>query len=176
MNKKVLIIGLIVVFLLGGGIWLLTQNETPNQINNSEDAVEEENNTENSVGSIKDNSNEENNIDMGKESEDKLVIYFFWGNGCPHCAEEKSFLESLEEKHSELEVKMYETYKNKENAEFFNEVAKAYGISAQGVPATFIGDFEPIVGYSSDQTTGKEIEDQIKECIEDGCINPYEKL
>ncbi|KKT07630.1 MAG: putative membrane protein, partial [Candidatus Nomurabacteria bacterium GW2011_GWB1_43_19] len=30
---------------------------------------------------------------------DPINIYFFWGEGCPHCEKEKPFLETLEEKY-----------------------------------------------------------------------------
>ena len=42
-----------------------------------------------------------------------LVV--FYGKGCPHCAQEESFLEGLEEKHSELNVTRYEIYFDQEN-------------------------------------------------------------
>ncbi|MDZ7798706.1 MAG: conjugal transfer protein TraF [Patescibacteria group bacterium] len=101
---------------------------------------------------------------------EKTVIYFFWGEGCPHCAVEKPFLEEMEQKYPELEVKMFETWKNLDNAELFQKVAAAYGIQARGVPTTFIGDFEPIVGYAD--YMADDIEDKIKDCIENSCVNP----
>ncbi len=110
-------------------------------------------------------------IGMGQASAaEKTVIYFFWGDGCPHCAVEKPFLEEMEEKYPELEVKMFETWKNSDNAELFQKVAAAYSIQVRGVPTTFIGDFEPIVGYADYMAF--DIEDKIKYCIENGCINP----
>ncbi|MDZ7611204.1 MAG: hypothetical protein U5L10_00375 [Candidatus Moranbacteria bacterium] len=106
---------------------------------------------------------------------EKTVVYFFWGEGCPHCDEEKPFLEKMEEKYPELEIKMFETWNNKENVELFQKVAAAYGTQARGVPATFIGDSDPIVGFGSAETTGKQIEDKIKTCLEQGCVDPGEK-
>ncbi len=29
------------------------------------------------------------------DNPDKTTIYFFWGDGCPHCATEKPFLEDM---------------------------------------------------------------------------------
>ena len=108
---------------------------------------------------------------MGQASAaEKTVIYFFWGDGCPHCATEKPFLEEMEQEYPELEVKMFETWKNPDNAELFQKVAAAYGIQARGVPATFIGDYEPIVGYAD--YMADDIEDKIKHCINNGCVNP----
>lgn len=101
---------------------------------------------------------------------DKVTIYFFWGDGCPHCAAEKPFLESLEKKYQDkIEIKMFETWKNQKNVEFFNEVANAYGIQVQGVPTTFIGD-KNWVGYAD--YMGQEIEDYVQYCIENKCKSP----
>lgn len=105
----------------------------------------------------------------------ETVIYLFWGKGCPHCAAEKDFLKELEEKYPKLEVEYYEIYHNQGNRELFKKIAGSYGCEAKGVPTTFIGD-EYLVGYSSDETTGKKIEGMIKKCLEEECINPIEKL
>ncbi len=111
-----------------------------------------------------------------EDNPEKVVVYFFWGDGCPHCEHEKPFLEELEQKYPELEVKSFETWKNPDNVKIFQEVAQAYGIQARGVPTTFIGDFEPIVGYGSDETTGADIENKIKQCIANDCVNPADKI
>ncbi len=101
---------------------------------------------------------------------ESTVIYFFWGDGCPHCAHEKPFLEEMEAKYPDLEVKSFETWKNKENAELLQKMAAAYGIQARGVPATFIGNFDPIVGYADYMAA--DIENKIASCLESGCIDP----
>ncbi|MFW5888654.1 MAG: glutaredoxin family protein, partial [Patescibacteria group bacterium] len=98
------------------------------------------------------------------------TVYFFWGEGCPHCAEEKSFLEDMEEEYPDLEVKMFETWNDQENAQLFREMAAAYNTQARGVPATFIGDSDPIVGYN--KRMADDIEEKISDCIENGCPNP----
>ena len=105
----------------------------------------------------------------------KVEIYFFWGQGCPHCAAEKPFLEKLKQKYPRLEIKEFEVYYNRENQELFDRVAKAYGTSAGGVPMTFIGkDF--VLGFGTEETTGKQIEDLIKNCLAIGCPSPQEIL
>jgi entry exclusion lipoprotein TrbK len=112
--------------------------------------------------------------DIKKINNHQTTVYFFWGKGCPHCAEEKPWLEDLEKKYDKLEVKSIETYTDQENAELFQNMAEAYGIQARGVPATFIGDFEPIVGFS--EGLAPKMEEKIKTCLKDGCINPASKL
>ncbi len=104
---------------------------------------------------------------------EKTVIYFFWGEGCPHCAEEKPFLEEMESKYPELEVKSFETWNNQENQKLFEEMAAGYGIEARGVPTTFIGDYEPIVGYAD--YMADDLEQKIVACLETGCVDPSVK-
>ena len=99
----------------------------------------------------------------------EVTIYFFWGDGCPHCAAEKPFLEELQQKYPDIEIKMFETWKNPDNAKLFNEVAKAYGTTAQGVPTTFIGD-KFWVGYAD--YLGNQMEEKVIVCIQNGCESP----
>ena len=107
--------------------------------------------------------------------ENRTTLYFFWGNGCPHCSKEKIFLGHLEKKYPELEIKSYEVWYNLENAGLFARMAKAYGKKPEAVPMVFIGSFEPVVGYLSDEVTGRLLEEKITYCIENGCIDPAEK-
>ncbi len=101
------------------------------------------------------------------ETQNRVVVYFFWGDGCPHCAAEKPYLEEWQKKYGDdIEVKMFETWKNPENVPLFQEVAQAYGIQARGVPTTFIGE-KNWVGFSS--SMAPEMEQYIEECIENGC-------
>ncbi len=85
-----------------------------------------------------------------------VTLYFFWGKGCPHCAQEEIFLKQLEKKYPQLEVKSYEVWYNRENAKLFSQMAEAYGTRPEGVPTTFIGDFKPVVGYRNYEITGKD--------------------
>ncbi len=191
MNKKQISI-LTIVLTLGLGLFLFTQTigsnkNTNNEISSLENTVTENQEEENTTTQIEEEKqsvkgeavveNEEGNTnieDSEEVSEKSVVIYFFWGDGCPHCAVEKPFLEEMEQKYPELEVKMYETWKNKENLELFQQVAQAYGIQARGVPTTFIGNYEPIVGFA--ESMADDMESKIIYCVENNCLNPASKL
>jgi glutaredoxin len=80
------------------------------------------------------------------KAEDKVNIYMFYGDGCPHCAKEKAFLESIKEEYN-LNIMYYETYYNKTNAEVFKKVGELYETSSTSVPFTIIGE-KSFVGYS----------------------------
>jgi len=114
-------------------------------------------------------------LPKGVLASEKVEIYFFWGQGCPHCAKEKPFLEELKQKYPQLEIKEFEVYYSEENQKLFQKVAQAYNTQPEGVPMTFIGkDF--IVGFESEKTTGKEIENLIQKCLQTYCPSPTEIL
>ena len=93
-------------------------------------------------------------------AQDKTELIYFWGDGCPHCAKESKFLENISEKYPKLKITKYEVWYNAENQKLFAETAKGLGITRLGVPLTIIGD-KYFIGYQDDETTGKEIEEQI---------------
>jgi thiol-disulfide isomerase/thioredoxin len=68
----------------------------------------------------------------------KLIILFFWGEGCPHCAAAKPFLKGLEKKYPQLEIRSYEVLGNENNLRILEETAKSRGADVRGVPAFFI--------------------------------------
>src|SRR5512134_3601810 len=69
-----------------------------------------------------------------------VKIYFFCGNGCPHCEREKDFLSVLRKQHPELVIESYEVWQNRANAGFFTQMTEHAGIRSTGVPVTFIGN------------------------------------
>jgi len=92
-------------------------------------------------------------------AKEKTTLYIFHGNGCPHCAEEIKFLDSIESKYKDLEIVKYEVWYNEENADLLKKVEEAFDIERPGVPTTVIGDVM-IQGYGSN--TGEKIERVIK--------------
>jgi glutaredoxin len=76
-----------------------------------------------------------------------VPIYFFWGDGCPHCATQKVFLEQLKLDHPNVIVYDFEVYYVEANRPLMTAMAAAFGRPVTGVPMTFIGD-EVWVGYN----------------------------
>jgi len=95
-------------------------------------------------------------------------VYFFWGDGCPHCAKEEIFLEILEEKYSKIKVYDFEVWKSAPNRNLLAEVGKKLNTEVSGVPFTVVGN-QYFVGYFNDQTTGKEIENAALDCLANQC-------
>ncbi len=94
-----------------------------------------------------------------------VTMHFFWGEGCLHCAAAKPFLEKLKAKYPHLKIESYEIYKNRENLDKFEKMAKALGKEVTGVPTFFIGNVM-MVGFSED--IGRQIEEKVRSCIEQG--------
>lgn len=82
---------------------------------------------------------------------EKICLYLFWGQGCPHCAEEKPFLEELKGKYPKLEVYEFEVFYNQDNVKLWENVCKKYGLQPVGVPMTFIGN-KAFIGFSREKS------------------------
>ncbi len=106
-------------------------------------------------------------------AQNTVHLYFFYGETCPHCAQEELFLDELEDKYPDLKVHHHEVYYDSQNQKLFKEMAQAFGTSARGVPTTFVND-KVWVGYAPARAS--EIEERVKTCIEQGCIDPLEKI
>ena len=78
----------------------------------------------------------------------EITLYFFHGNGCPHCAEESKFLDSIKDEYNDLKIVEYEVWYNDENANLLKKVEEAFDIRRSGVPTTVIGD-SVITGYGT---------------------------
>lgn len=95
---------------------------------------------------------------------EKINVYLFWGNGCPHCEHAKEFFNNIEEEYGKYyNLIDYEVWYNEKNDELKNKVNDYLKANATGVPFIVIGD-EYINGY------GSSMDDKIKETI----VSQYE--
>jgi len=77
---------------------------------------------------------------IAKAQEKEVRLYLFHQDGCPHCADEIEFLESIEDKYPTLEIVKYEISNNEMNYNFFVKVIQKTKIPHRGgVPFTLIG-------------------------------------
>jgi len=91
---------------------------------------------------------------------DPLTVYFFWGDGCPHCAKEEVFLEEMKSKYPQITVRDFEVWKNPENQKILADLGKKLDIQISGVPFTVVGE-KYFNGWFDRQTTGRAVEDAI---------------
>jgi thiol-disulfide isomerase/thioredoxin len=106
-----------------------------------------------------------------KQADAEIPVYFFWGDGCPHCAAEEPFLESLAQKYPQVKIQKFEVWKVEANQELLKKVAGIMGFEATGVPVTIIGE-KHWIGYSEARNT--EIEAAITDCIQNMCKSPID--
>ena len=102
-------------------------------------------------------------------AKEKLNLYLFWGDGCPHCALEKKYLEDLKKEYKELNVIQYEVWYNEENNSFLKQIADKTNKSLTGVPVTIIGQ-TIITGFK------ESTEQQIKRAIDYYLDNDYQDI
>lgn len=93
--------------------------------------------------------------------ENPVVVQFFWAIGCPHCAKEEVFLNQLQGKYPQLEIKDYEITSNRQNLALLQKTGKELNADISGVPFTVVGK-KYFSGYLSDETSGKDIEAAIQ--------------
>ena len=81
-----------------------------------------------------------------EENTNEVSVYFFRGQGCPHCEEAEEWFKSIEEEHgSKFKIVDYETWYNEDNKEIFRKVLKARNEyvsddESLGVPYIVVGN------------------------------------
>jgi len=56
----------------------------------------------------------------------KVVIYLFWGDGCPHCAAAKPFLNELTQRYANAELRAYEVWYVPKNQDIFKKKGTSF--------------------------------------------------
>lgn len=98
--------------------------------------------------------------DTQSQESQKVKLYFFHGNGCPHCAEAEEFFDSIQAEYGDkFEIVAYETWYDSSNAELLQKVGDARDENITGVPYILIGN-KSWSGYTS--SYGDEIIEAIK--------------
>ena len=101
---------------------------------------------------------------------DKVNIYVFYGEGCPHCEQLFKYLNELEKDNSiskMYSIDKYEVWHDSNNAELMKKVYNNFGVTdlnQMGVPLYIIGD-KHYVGFPTTTEKQKEALDNIKKEI-----------
>jgi len=106
-----------------------------------------------------------------KVEEDKINLYLFHSNTCPHCREEKEFLEEINDKYKNLNIYMFEVSDSKNNNNM-KKIKKLFNEEKGGVPFTVIGD-KSFLGYN--EFYGNKIEETIQIYLEEKIQTEKEK-
>ncbi|MGC9149569.1 MAG: hypothetical protein ACP5FX_00410 [Candidatus Micrarchaeia archaeon] len=100
--------------------------------------------------------NTTNSCFLNFSSGGKVCIILFYGQGCPHCAQEREFLKTLinEEAYKDkIKIIELEVYYNKTNQELYQKTARMLNLSESemGVPLTLIGK-KAFLGFAYSST------------------------
>ena len=93
-------------------------------------------------------------------------MLLFYGQGCPHCAGAREFLEKMKNQYPQFTAQEYEVYFDHDNAALFQRVADVYGVDVGGVPSMFLGN-EVAIGFS--EKMAEELEEKIVQCLQVNC-------
>lgn len=103
-------------------------------------------------------------------NKEPVKVYFFHGNGCPHCEETSEWFESIEEEYGDyFDVISYEVWYNQENNQLKQEVSDFRGDNATGVPYIIVGNYSYPKGFGPNskanetQTMGEQLIERIME-------------
>ncbi len=116
----------------------------------------------------------EGRITRGRIPTDEIVnIYLFWGDGCPHCEEERPFLRTLNEStyKGRLAIHEFEVWYDQDNSDYATKFAEAYDKTPSGVPMTYIG---PNFYSGFDESYKDLFMEAIDAEIENGPVNPLD--
>lgn len=101
-------------------------------------------------------------------AEELPSAYLFYGEGCPHCANEKMFLYGdLRKEFPDLIIREFEVYQSPSNVALMDAVAREVGATVNGVPFLVIGE-RYMVGYA-DGVTSEAIRSAIRMCVSAPC-------
>lgn len=104
----------------------------------------------------------------------EVIIYFFRGEGCSHCAEFEAWLKEIEPEYGNLfKVKDYEVWNNDENKALQEKVAENRGEKAEGVPYIIVGN-KSWVGFAEDDK--EEILSEIQSLYETDPADRYDTM
>ena len=108
-------------------------------------------------------------LPFSKVTAKEVTATLFYGEGCPHCAEEEKYLTTLKYQLGEnLNIEKYEVWNNQENNELFSKVRNALNENHDGVPFLIIGN-KSFMGFNDD--TAKDIKKTVFENLKQNNLN-----
>ncbi len=97
----------------------------------------------------------------------EVTLYYFWSRHCPHCKVAKSFINKLPKTYPWLTLHSYDVVDSRVNQKRFLLMAQQLQQPANSVPA-FIFCGQMMIGYDRAETTGKELEEKLLACYQQG--------
>jgi len=111
---------------------------------------------------------------VGPESEpstgEGFKVHYFYFPNCSHCEEQEPFNEKLVNTYPSINFILHDLTESNESA-LLSEILTNAGIEDEqpGFPITILGDRTVFIGWEAEETTGKEIETALQECLRGNC-------
>ena len=94
-----------------------------------------------------------------KKVKGKKNLYFFWGDGCQFCANEKMYLDEFYAKNSDkYQIYGFEVWNNEENGKLLDKFGEELQENTDSVPILVIGQ-EMVIGFNEKMV--EEIEEKL---------------
>ena len=104
-----------------------------------------------------------------KVNAEEVTVTLFYGDGCPHCSNEKQYLDILKYQLGDnLNIEQYEVWNNDKNNELLSKVRATFNDDNTGVPFLVIGN-KFFSGYNDD--IAKEIKKTIFDNLKQNNLN-----
>jgi hypothetical protein len=101
----------------------------------------------------------------GPDGSQRVVVYYFYSEACPHCIDARPFIASLRA-HDWIDLRRYEVVQNREYGLLYRDIARAIGEQARSVPAfIFCGSMH--TGFERPETTGAVLLARMEYCHAD---------
>ena len=98
--------------------------------------------------------------------DNKINLYLFYGEECPHCEKERIWLNEIKDDYKDtLNIYYFEVWHNKDNLLLAEKIMEEYEIKKLSVPLTIVGE-KYFIGYDDDGVISSRIENQINEYLE----------
>ena len=99
-----------------------------------------------------------------KPTKDKINLYLFYGEECPHCEEERKWLKDIKKEYKDyLNIYEYEVWHDIDNSNIMDDIKKDLNFNGSGVPFTVVGE-KVYLGFSD--VTKSNIENTIRSYAE----------
>ena len=100
-------------------------------------------------------------IPFSVSANEKVNIYLFYGDGCPHCSALEEYLDEEYSTDKDVKVYKYEVWNDVTNQELWKKVEDVTGEEAKGVPYFVIGK-EVMQGYSANDAWESKVDKAIE--------------
>ena len=103
----------------------------------------------------------------------EVTLHLFYRDGCPHCAKEKEYLNSIKDEYPNLKIETYEIWSSDYNSNLMSETTSILNENINAVPYTVIGSYSTL-GFNDN--TKLLIKKYYELCLKNDCVDVVNKL